>query len=147
MRRALPACGGLGAALAVAVLVAAPAGGNPRLPAAAAATVRRHRVHRPAPPLPHALTVDEQEWSVTPSQTVVGAGTVRIEAHNRGQDVHDLVVAGPHGIVRQVGLLPGAQATIAANLPPGSYHLYCSLYEGTPQSHDARGMHAWLTVR
>jgi hypothetical protein len=136
MRRALAACGGPVAAMAMAVLAAAPA-----------AVARRHRVHPPPVPLAHALTVDEQEWSVRPSERVVGVGTVRIEAHNRGQDVHDLVLAGPHGIIRQVGLIAGGQATIVARLQRGTYRLFCSLYQGTPQSHDARGMHAWLAVR
>ena len=42
---------------------------------------------------------------------------------------------------------PGQEGTLIVALKPGSYRLYCSLFEGTPQSHDALGMHAVIEVR
>jgi uncharacterized cupredoxin-like copper-binding protein len=112
-----------------------------------AAAGRQHRLHRPPSDLPHQLSVDEWEWIVQPSQNVVGAGVVHINAYNRGMDDHDVQLIGPHGIVNTVFLSPGSSGTITAKLAPGRYQLICSLYEGTPESHYARGMHAWLTVR
>ena len=92
--------------------------------------------------------MDEWEWSVVPSETVVAAGLVRIEVYDRGQDAHDLVIQNARGLIEgMVSLRPGGASTIVAHLKPGVYLLYCSLFAGTPQSHFARGMHALLTVR
>jgi hypothetical protein len=41
----------------------------------------------------------------------------------------------------------GGSATIVAKLSPGRYKLYCSMFMGTPQSHEALGMLAYITVR
>jgi hypothetical protein len=111
------------------------------------AAARHHRLHLPPSNLPHNLTVDEREWVVQPSETVVASGIVHIQGYNRGMDDHDMQLIGPHGIIDTVFMSPGAGGTITARLPPGRYQLICSLYEGTPESHYARGMHAWLTVR
>lgn len=114
----------------------------------ASASGRLHRLHRPAPPLPASLAVDEREWSVSPSQTVVAAGNVQFEVYDRGEDAHNLVVQNAAGVVEgTASLLPGGSARIVANLEPGTYLLYCSMFYGTPQSHYARGMHTLLTVR
>jgi hypothetical protein len=108
----------------------------------------RHRLHLPPPPLPSSLAVDEQEWSIIPSQTVVAAGTVHFEVYDRGQDAHDLVIQGANGDVRGIThLTSGGSAAIVANLKPGTYLLYCSMFMGTPQSHYAKGMHTLLRVR
>ena len=114
---------------------------------AGGASARHHRLHLPPANLPHNLTVDEREWVVQPSETVVGAGVVHIEGYNRGMDNHDMQLIGPQGIIDTVFLSPGRSGSITARLPPGRYQLICSLFEGTPESHYARGMHAWLTVR
>ena len=116
------------------------------LPAQAAA--RRHRLHRPPVDLPRGLTVDEKEWAVQPSKTLVAAGTVRFTAYNRGEDDHDFVIIDAAGnVAGKVSLIPGATATVTANLQPGTYRLFCSLFAGTPESHYARGMHTTITVR
>jgi plastocyanin len=114
----------------------------------AAASSRRHRLHLPPVQLPRSLTVDEKEWAVQPSKTIVGAGTVRFQAHNRGQDDHNFVIVdAADNAFGSVSLIPGGSAEVVANLHPGTYRLFCSLFAGTPESHDARGMHAFLTVR
>lgn len=115
--------------------------------AAPPAASRLHRLHRPLPALPHSLTVDEKEWSVLPSQTVVAAGLVHFTAYDRGQDAHDMEIIGPHGAIATVMMQPGGSARIAESLRPGTYRLICSLFVGTRQSHEARGMHALLTVQ
>lgn len=151
MRRLARARLGVAAALAV-------AGGAASIAAAAAAAIERversappHRLHLPTPPLAHRLTVDEQEWSVRPSETVVAAGAVRITVYNRGMDAHDLTVQGPGGLQGRVRgvvtLASGASAVLTVHLTPGTYVLYCSMFMGTPQSHYARGMHATITAR
>jgi plastocyanin len=114
----------------------------------AQATARRHRIHLPPVNLPRALTVDEREWAVQPSKTLVGAGTVTFNAYNRGEDAHNFVIADAAGnVAGQASLIPGSTATVVAHLHPGTYVLFCSLFAGTPESHYARGMHATLTVR
>ncbi|MHB8695260.1 MAG: cupredoxin domain-containing protein [Solirubrobacteraceae bacterium] len=108
---------------------------------------RRHRVHRIAPSLRASLAVDEQEWSVRPSQTVVAAGKVTLHAYDRGQDPHNMTIVGPHGQIAEIAMQPGGSGSVAVTLAPGTYRLVCTLFAGTPQSHEALGMHALLTVR
>jgi hypothetical protein len=108
---------------------------------------RRHRLHFPVPSLPSSLSVDEQEWSITPSHTVVATGTVTFHDYNRGMDAHNLTIAGPNGVEGVVSVQPGQSGTLVAHLRPGTYLLYCSLFAGTPQSHEMLGMHTLLTVR
>jgi plastocyanin len=135
------------AAVAVGVAVmaaAAPAGGG---------ALQRHRLILPTPPLPHALTVDESEWQIIPSERFVAAGTVTMEVYDRGQDAHNLTVQGPitasgAGTVRgHVWLQSGGSTTLTAKLAPGRYKLYCSMFAGTPQSHEMLGMLSSITVR
>ncbi len=132
--------------VAVALLAVCAAVGVVAIPASAGA--RRHRLHLPPVELPHALTVDEKEWAVRPSKTVVGSGTVRFTAYNRGEDDHNFVIVDAAGnVFGRTSLVPGTSATITARLHPGTYQLFCSLFEGTPESHYARGMHTTIVVR
>jgi plastocyanin len=111
---------------------------------------RHHRLHVPPPPtpvLPSSLAVDEAEYTLRPSQIVVAAGQVKINVYNRGMDDHDLTVVDGNGATQQVGVKPGTSATLIVALKPGTYRLYCSLFEGTPESHDALGMHSTIDVR
>jgi plastocyanin len=119
----------------------------------AGGVLRRHRLILPTPPLPHALAVDEREWAVVPSESVIAAGADTFQVYDRGQDAHNLTIQGPitrsgPGPIRgQAWLQSGGTATIVANLPAGTYKLYCSMFAGTPQSHEKLGMHALITVR
>jgi plastocyanin len=137
--------GRVAAAVGIAVMAAAaPAGGG---------ALQRHRLILPTPPLPHNLTVDESEWQIIPSERIVAAGTVTMEVYDRGQDEHNLTVQGPitssgDGTIRgQVWLQSGASTTLTEKLAPGRYKLYCSMFAGTPQSHEAMGMLSSITVR
>ena len=119
---------------------------SPALPFA----LRVHRLHVPPPvvaALPSALAVDEAEYTLRPSQIVLAAGQVKINVYNRGMDDHDLTLVDGNGVTQQVLVHPGQEGTLIVALKPGSYRLYCSLFEGTPQSHDALGMHAVVEVR
>jgi uncharacterized cupredoxin-like copper-binding protein len=128
----------LGALIAAGVIALLIAGG---------AAGRVHHLHLPPTNLPHSMTVDEWEWHVQPSQPVVASGLVHFQGYDRGMDDHDMQLIGPHGVIDTVYMVPGSSASMTVRLPPGHYQLICSLYEGTPQSHYAKGMHAWITVR
>jgi plastocyanin len=111
---------------------------------------RHHRLHVPPPPtpvLPSSLAVDEAEYTVRPSQILLAAGQVKINVYNRGMDDHDLTVVDGNGVTQSVPVKPGTSATLIVALKPGTYTLYCSLFEGTPDSHEALGMHATIAVR
>jgi plastocyanin len=114
------------------------------------AVERHHRLHVPPAPvatLPSSLAVDESEYTLRPSQIVVAAGQVRINVYNRGMDDHDLTVVDGNGVTQQLPVKAGASGTLIVALEPGSYRLYCSLFAGTPESHDALGMHNTIEVR
>jgi plastocyanin len=76
-----------------------------------------------------------------------------MQVYDRGQDAHNLTVQGPvtssgDGTIRgQVWLQSGGSTTLTAKLAPGRYKLYCSMFAGTPQSHEAMGMLSSITVR
>ena len=46
-----------------------------------------------------------------------------------------------------MSLKPKENGTITARLAPGTYTLVCSLFAGTPDSHEVRGMTTTLRVR
>jgi hypothetical protein len=115
--------------------------------ASSAADGRRHRLRLPAADLPHGLTVDESEWAMRPSKTLVAAGIVRLRVYNRGEDDHDVLVTERGGTQYRVPLKPGEAGTIDARLSPGTYRIICSLFAGTPDSHEDKGMAFTLRVR
>ncbi len=124
-----------GVLICVSLLVAASAVAAPRL----------HRTKLPPPlPLPTSLAVDEGEFVVIPSKRVVAAGEVTLRVYNRGMDDHDLTLVDAAGITHQVYLGPGDSNSIRATLTPGTWKLYCSLFAGTPSSHEALGMVSYL---
>ena len=115
--------------------------------ASPAADGRRHRLRLPAADLPHGLTVDESEWAMRPSKTLVAAGLVRLRVYNRGEDDHNALLIGRAGKPYFVALKPGEAGTIDARLTPGTYRIVCSLFAGTPDSHEDKGMAFTLRVR
>ena len=110
---------------------------------------RRHRLTLPPrPALPRALSVDEIEYALGPSRTVVSAGRVRINVYNRGMDDHDLVVFDSSGAtVGRSVLSPGSSEQLLVALPAGDYRVVCSLFAGTPISHEGFGMRFTLRVQ
>lgn len=97
----------------------------------------------PPPTLSH-LSVKAVEWSYTLSRPEVPAGEVVVELDNEGEDSHNLKLQR-EGSEEPPLAVPEAAASnrtsARLNLPPGTYHLYCSLYE-----HEMKGMHATLVV-
>jgi hypothetical protein len=131
-------------AVAAALLGALAAG---LLPAGGDASERRHRLRLPEPDLPRALAVDESEWAVRPSRTLVAAGLVRLRVYNRGEDDHNLVVVDRAGRPQVAFLKPGEATTLSVRLAPGRVRLLCTLFAGTADSHELRGMRAEIRVR
>ena len=110
----------------------APRPGAPRPPA-------------PAPPLPSFVSVAAREFSLTLSRPLVGAGDVRVELRNRGEDPHNLVVS-PEGTSTPLSVFseldPGQYERRTVDLSPGRYKLWCSL-----ESHEGLGMKVTLRVQ
>jgi hypothetical protein len=118
---------------------------------AAASAIAAPRVHRltlpPPPPLPTSLAVDEDEWTVIPSKRVVAAGPVTLRVYNRGMDDHDVSLVDATGTLHRVYLVPGASTEVRATLTPGTWKIWCSLFEGTPESHELFGMVTTIEAR
>ncbi len=115
---------------------------------AAVAAPRIHRTTLPPPvPLPTSLSVDEDEWSVTPSKRLVAAGTVKLQIYNRGMDDHDLTLVDSTGQTLRVDLAPGASGELTARLAPGRHKLYCSILGGTAASHETFGMVEYIDAQ
>jgi hypothetical protein len=62
-------------------------------------------------------------------------------------DDHDLAVVDLNGNVQAVAVPPGESRSLVADLAVGQVKLYCSLYAGTPESHEALGMFTFIEVR
>ncbi len=117
-----------------------------------AAEARKHRTHAPPPnvKLWRSMAVNETEWAVRPGHLNFRAGSVRIHVYNLGMDDHDLTVAdttgriiASRGVVAKSGTKPG-EVVFSVHLKPGRYRVYCSLFEGTADSHEAFGMKAMI---
>jgi hypothetical protein len=95
-------------------------------------------------PTPARLGVGATEFHLMLSRASIKAGVVEIELQNLGQDPHDLrvrKVGGKHTFVVPL-TQPGARKSVALNLKPGRYRLWCSLAD-----HRSLGMQAVLRVR
>ena len=101
----------------------------------------------PLPPLPRSLAVDETEYSIGLSRTVVGTGEVTFNVYNRGMDDHDLAVVDANGTTRIMAVPPRETRSLVVTLAAGRVKLYCSLFAGTPGSHEALGMSTTIEVR
>jgi plastocyanin len=82
----------------------------------------------------------------------VATGSVQFNIYNFGMDDHTFAIKDSAG--HEIGATAKVPAnnlqtavTVTANLPPGTYTLYCTLKPGQPDSHFTLGMHATLTVR
>lgn len=98
-----------------------------------------------APPPPSFVSVAAREFSLTLSRPFVGAGSVRVELRNSGEDPHNLVVSpeGSHGPLASFSTLdPGLHERRSLTLVPGRYQLWCSL-----AGHEAKGMNVTLRVQ
>jgi hypothetical protein len=97
------------------------------------------------PVLPSFVSVAAREFSLTLSRPLVGAGSVRVELRNSGEDPHNLVVSpeGSHSPLASFSTLdPGLYERRTVSLTPGRYRLWCSL-----EGHEALGMSVTLGVQ
>jgi hypothetical protein len=97
------------------------------------------------PALPSFVSVAAREFSLTLSRPLVGAGSVRVELRNVGEDPHNLVVSpdGSHSPLDSFSTLdPGLYERRTVALAPGRYQLWCSL-----EGHEALGMSVTLRVQ
>lgn len=111
-------------------------GGSPGAPAGAS--------EEPAPPsIPHVQVV-AVEYHYTLSRTTVPAGKVALQFVNNGQDEHNLNVLSGEGELETSfpKIVSHAVRETTVNLRKGSFTLFCSVPE-----HEAKGMHATLTVQ
>jgi plastocyanin len=95
-------------------------------------------------PLPRRLAVNEGEYYVNPSRSLVGSGNVELYVNDYGQDAHNLTISDAGGQqVAQVDVASGDRdVPLSVDLPPGNYRLFCSLFD-----HDQLGMNHALTVK
>lgn len=101
-----------------------------------------------APPSRAMVTATEFRFAL--SRATLPAGPALVQLANRGQDAHDLVLRRLDRRGRVLGrasaqpaaTAPGGVSTVAVDLRPGRYLLFCSL-----PGHRARGMQARLVVR
>jgi hypothetical protein len=97
------------------------------------------------PALPSFVSVAAREFTLTLSRPLVGAGSVRIELRNSGEDPHNLVVSpeGTHTPLASFSELdPGGYERRSVTLSPGRYQLWCSV-----ATHEALGMSVTLRVQ
>ena len=90
------------------------------------------------------LSVKAAEWSFTLSRPEIGTGEAIVELNNRGEDNHNLKLQREGSDEPPIAVpeaAPGEHTTARLNLPPGTYHLYCSLFQ-----HEEKGMQATLVV-
>jgi hypothetical protein len=90
--------------------------------------------------LPRSLALDEFEWGMRGTHLQVAAGPLQIHVYNRGMDDHDLAVIDAHGVLHTVPLASGADAVLQVDVAAGPVKLFCSLFAGTADSHEAKGM-------
>jgi hypothetical protein len=93
---------------------------------------------------PTAVGVSEREWRVALYKTRVPTGVLRLNAHNYGEDGHDLAIRNRHGkvLASVPEIEPGHGDTLRVRVRrPGRYVVFCSL-----EGHEAKGMRARITV-
>ena len=90
-----------------------------------------------------AVSAKLSEWKVELSEATIAAGPVTFTISNAGSIPHAFEVEG-EGIERETKVIqPGATATLALTLKPGTYEVYCPVGE---DSHKKLGMETHLTV-
>ena len=101
----------------------------------------------PDPPVPLSryVSVSGDEFSLSLSRPLVGAGVVTVEFRNVGEDPHDLNIKRAGGTLALDPFgqaLPGSLTKGDRTLAAGQYYLWCSLLD-----HEALGMSAYLQVQ
>ena len=99
-----------------------------------------------APPAAHPGAVNDVTVTLTDYRialpTTIPAGKTKFKIINHGKTSHSLKLEG-NGIEKKlwITLKPGQNATLDADLTPGSYNVYCPV-----DHHDRKGMRVTLKV-
>lgn len=88
---------------------------------------------------PAAITVDEKEWSITPSMTSVKAGQITFTVSNTGAIEHNFVIVETKFEIDATQ--PGKTKSGTTTLQPGTYTIICNI-----PGHEEAGMKTTLTV-
>jgi len=103
-------------------------------------------------PRTNGLRIALGEWTVAPEAAAIRPGAVTLVVTNRGRLVHAFRIraAGVSGKnryeARTRALRPGETARLTVELAAGTYDIECPVEDGG-LDHEARGMHALLSVR
>ncbi len=93
-------------------------------------------------PVAETLEIKETDFQLTPADpTVKRSGVIEVKVVNDGKVDHALEIEGPKGEAETETIKPGASATIKADLPPGTYTMYCPI-----GNHREQGMAGKITV-
>ena len=117
-------------------------GGNKKASSAPAATPPATTPAKTTAGAAKTVTIDEKEFSLTPSNPSVGSGAVTVTGKNVGTIVHTLEVEG-NGVEKKTGnIQPGSSAALKLNLKPGTYEMYCTI-----PGHKQSGMQGKAVVK
>jgi plastocyanin len=124
---------------AAAALAAAGCGGNDNSTSTAGESTTTSTTTASA----QTITNSEQDFSLDPSTvTVDAAGAVTFKAVNDGGTDHALEIEGNGGGEKRTDTIgAGESATVAIDLKPGTYTMYCPI-----GNHRAMGMEGTITV-
>lgn len=86
------------------------------------------------------------EWRIELGQDSLNAGRTRFLVRNEGQYRHAFEIEGGGEEWETAELAPGADATLEAELRPGTYEVYCPVQDERG-NHEQLGMRATLVVR
>jgi plastocyanin len=99
----------------------------------------------PSPQPDETVRLELKEWSLQLSQDTVPPGRVTFRMINTGTLVHSVAIEGNGVQELSDHLAYGDTGTLAVELAPGTYRVYCPVKE--TGDHDRLGMHANLIVR
>ncbi len=94
----------------------------------------------------HTVRVAMIEWRVDPSRREAPAGETTLRVVNMGTREHELVFEGAGTRVTTGRISPGQEKVMTAELPAGSYEIYCPI-EDSRGVHRRHGMQSTLTVK
>ena len=93
-------------------------------------------------PVAETVEIKETDFKLTPADpTVKRSGVIEFKVVNDGKVDHALEIEGPKAEAETDTIKPGASATLKADLPPGTYTMYCPI-----GNHREQGMAGKVTV-
>ncbi len=95
---------------------------------------------------PDQIHVVLREWSLRVSKSPIRAGRTTFHAMNEGKYQHAFEIEGNGQEWKVDPIKPGGTATLAADLKPGTYTVYCPIVD-THGNHQKRGMTTTLLVQ